>query len=91
MAVEWDLKGGGWDESKIDLDGGLDGGLEKRNVQKFFSLKKKKDPEAGWSRDPSCCCVLVGVIGEPRTARDGDTGGSTLRGRATSAMRWGRG
>ena len=33
MAVEWGLKGGGWDESKIDLDGGLDGGLEKRNVK----------------------------------------------------------
>ena len=45
MAVEWDLKGGGWDESKIDLDAQLDAQLgarlEKRNVKKFFSLNKK--------------------------------------------------
>ena len=40
MAVEWGLKGGGWDEAKNDLDGGLDGGLEKRNVQKFFSRRR---------------------------------------------------
>lgn len=42
MAVEWGLKDGGWDEAKMDLDGGLDGdldgGLEKRNVLKFFFL-----------------------------------------------------
>lgn len=50
MAVEWGLKGGGWDESKIDLDAQLDAQLgarlEKRNVKNFFSLKNKKDPEA---------------------------------------------
>ena len=36
MAVEWGLKGDGGDGAKIDLDGGLDGGLEKRNVTKIF-------------------------------------------------------
>lgn len=43
MAVEWDLKGGGWDGAKNDLDAQLGAQLgarlEKRNVKKIFIAK----------------------------------------------------